>query len=86
MSACTVTVDEVQSFVSKTDYCSEVNPPAMLKEYYDKYLVPFVERHPSFMPYTALVKDHYGALFMFECGRIYGIRQERQRRKERRAR
>ena len=31
--------------------------------------------------YRLEVICHFGAMFLFECGRIYGIRQERARRK-----
>lgn len=37
------------------------------------------------MPHGSGYKDHlirhFGAMFLFECGRIYGIRQERARKK-----
>lgn len=35
--------------------------------------------------YRERFSKHYGILFMFECGRIFGIQQERARRKARRA-
>lgn len=41
-------------------------------------------RHPPSDPSHDLFVSHYGTLFLFECGRIYGIRQERARNKQRR--
>lgn len=85
MSACTVTVDEVEKYAQKASYygydASQVNPSAMLEEYITKHLNPFFERHPESVPYRKCHERYYGSQFLFECGRIYGIRQERQRRK-----
>lgn len=37
---------------------------------------------PNSKRYRDYLIQHYGAMFLFECGRIYGIRQERARKKE----
>ena len=44
-------------------------------------LAAWLEKNPLHSVSRQIVVEQLGAMFLFECGRIYGIQQERARRK-----